>query len=289
MKNRALNPFVWLGLFLLVVGLACGAAASTPTPVPPTSVPPSPTAIPPTDTPVPTEVPPTEVPPTATPVPTEVPPTEAPATEAPPPTDQPVDEAPAYYIEEFDGSSSSYFLSDYYYFIPSGPDDAVDESIELNDGYLSFNIATEQTYIYWYYSPWYYTDIRIGMEAENIGKNSQYVSLFCRYDPDRGWIEFNVAGDGTYSIYAFDVSDNDYHLINNGGSTAIKIGKQTNEYIAECIGDEIALYVNGQEVIIMTIPNAYRFLDEGYAGFSVGSASSTPVIVDVNWFGIEEP
>lgn len=287
MKFRAFTPFILLGLFIFVVGLACGASTGDPTAVPPTAVPP--TAVPPTDVP-PTDVPTaTAVPPTETPVPTEVPPTDVPATEVPPPTDIPIAEAPAYYFEEFDGSASSFYPSDYYYFIMNGPDE-MDEDVYSDNGKLVFEIDTEDTYIYLYYGPWIYTDVRIGLEADNLGANSQSISLFCRYDDTRGWIEFNIAGDGTYNILAFDeLGGTGYNLLYNGGSTAIKIGKQTNTYVAECIGDEIALYVNDVEVKTMTIPNAYRFIDEGYVGFSVSSFNNVPVVVEMEWFGIEEP
>jgi hypothetical protein len=289
MKHHVLKPFFWLGLLMLVVGLACGAAAPTPTPVPPTPEPPTATSVPPTETSVPTEVPPTDVPPTDVP-PTDVVPTDVPPTQAPPPTAVPADEAPAYYLEEFDSSDTSFYPDEFFYFIPSGSDNAADEAITLNNGYLSFNIDTMRTYIYLYYGPWIYADVGIMMEAENLGKNSQYVSLFCRYNPDRGWIEFNIAGDGTYSILANNIlEDTGYQPIYNGGSTAIKIGKEKNIYDAACVGDNISLFVNGVEVRTMAIPNAFRFLDEGYAGFSVGSESSIPVVVDINWFKIYQP
>ncbi|NJN44697.1 MAG: hypothetical protein HC806_08255 [Anaerolineae bacterium] len=135
-----------------------------------------------------------------------------------------------------------------------------------------------------------YRNVRIGVEAENLGKNSQSISLFCRYEEGRGWIEFNIAGDGTYNILAYnELEGTGYKLLFNGGSTAIKIGKATNTYIAECIEDELALYINGVEVKTMPIPNAYRFLDEGEVGFSVSSFDSLPVFVELDWFWIESP
>ncbi|GAB4578407.1 MAG: hypothetical protein Fur0022_11420 [Anaerolineales bacterium] len=286
MKNRAYKPFVWLGLFILIVGLACGASSGEPTPVPPTPEPPTATAVPPTEVPAPTATP---VPPTDTPVPTDVPPTDAPPTDAPPPTEVPLEEPPAYYIEEFDGSSSSYYPDQYLYFVAQGPDE-VNEDVYLDDGKLVFEIDTRDTYIYLYYNYWLYEDVRIGLEADNLGANSQSVSLFCRYDPDRGWIEFNIAGDGTYTIYAYDaLGGNGYVQLFSGGSTAINIGKKVNVYVAECIGDEIALYANDVEVRTMTIPNAYQFIREGTVGFSVSSFNSVPVLVEVEWFGIEAP
>lgn len=212
-----------------------------------------------------------------------------PTTEPPLPTEEPVAEAPAYYLEEFDGSSLSFYPSNYFYFIQSGPDE-VSEDVYVENGKLVFKIDTRDTYIYIYYNPWLYEDARIGMEADNRGANSQSVSLFCRYDPDQGWIEFNIAGDGTYNILAYDaLGGSDYNLLFNGSSTAINIGKKVNTYVAECIGDEIALYINDVEVKTMGIPNAYQFIREGTVGFSVSSFNSIPVLVEIEWFGIEAP
>ncbi|NUM46835.1 MAG: hypothetical protein HUU38_19185, partial [Anaerolineales bacterium] len=206
-----------------------------------------------------------------------------------PPIEVPASEAPAYYFEEFDGSSSSFYPDEYLYFVTNGPDE-VDEDVYVDNGKLVFEIDTRDTYIYLYYYPWLYEDVRIGLEADNLGANSQSVSLFCRYDPDRGWIEFNIAGDGTYNIFAYDIlGGTGYNLLFNGGSTAINIGKKVNTYVAECIGEEIALYVNDVEVKTMTIPNAYQFIREGTVGFSVSSFNSVPVLVEIEWFGIEEP
>jgi len=287
MKNRIVTPFALLSLFILIIGLACGASSSgeQPTPIPPTTAPP-------------TDVPPTEVPPTEPPPPTEVPPTEAPLpspTPLPPPTEEsptevPAAEAPTFYKEEFDESASSYYPGEYFYEVLRGPD-AVSEDIYLDGtGHLVFEINTRNTYYYLYYNPWVYSDVRIGVEAENLGANSQNISLVCRKEEGRGWIEFNIAGDGTYSIFAFDeLGGTGYKEIYNGGSTAINIGKKVNTYIAECIGDEIALFANGVEVRTQTIPNAYQFLREGVVGFSVSSFNSIPVLVEMEWFWIEQP
>ena len=287
MKNRIVIPFALLSLFILIIGLACGASSSgeQPTPIPPTTAPP--TDVPPTEPPPPTEVPPTE-PPLSSPTPL-LPPTEEPPTEEPP-TEEPAAEAPAYYKEEFDESASTYYPDEYFYEVLRGPDNA-SEDIYLDDrGHLVFEINTRDTYYYLYYNPWVYSDVRVGVEAENLGVNSQSISLVCRKEEGRGWIEFNIAGDGTYSIFAFDeLQGTGYNQIYSGGSTAINIGKKTNTYIAECIGDEISLFANGVEVRTQTIPNAYQFIREGTVGFSVSSFNSVPVLVEMEWFWIEQP
>ncbi len=269
------KPFVWFGMFMLVVGLACGAfGGGEPTPVPPTPVPPT---SPPTQALIPT-VPPT---PTPLPAPTQPPP---PTPTPEPPSVDPVTTGPEpFYIEEFDGG-----LENFSYFVQRGVDKG-EEMLYAEDGKLVFNIDTRNTWVYVLYEPFTYEAVRIGIEAENRGKNSQSISLICNYSPD-GWIEFNMGGDGLYSILAYNALEGTgYNLLYNGGSTDIKLGKDTNQYVAECADDTITLWINGVETRSQPIPKDYRFLDEGQVGFSVSSFESLPVVVEVEWFGIEQP
>jgi hypothetical protein len=282
MRTNLSKPFIWMALFVLVVSLACNLGRSAE----PTAVP-SPTDAPQetlsTKPPEPTQPPAPTATDTPLPEPTEPPtPTEAP-TDLPEPTEEEAsDEPPAYYIEEFDGD-----ISNYSYFLQSGTDRG-DEMIYTDNGNLTFDLTTPDTWVYVTYDPWIYQDVRIGMSAVNRGNNSQNISLICRYS-DSGWFEFNIGGDGLYDILVFNGFENQYELIFNGGSTLINLGKDTNEYIGECIGNSLSLYINGELAREVTIPSDYSFMDEGQVGFSVSSFDSLPILVLVEWFGIEAP
>ena len=128
--------------------------------------------------------------------------------------------------------------------------------------------------------------MRVDLRADNRGKNSNSVSLVCRYS-EEGWYEVNVNNDGLYSILAYVTADGQYYNIFNGGSTLIKQGKDTNEYTMICSGDSITLGVNGTEVKTIT-DTKYR-LSEGLAGFGVSSYNSLPVQVNVDSFQISKP
>lgn len=287
MKKRILAPFFFILVLMLSVGIGCKLftggepAAATdvpsadvqqdllPTDVPPTDVPPTDVPLPtarPTDAPLPTALPTEE--PTQPPLPTESLPAEA--------------EPPVYYIEEFDGD-----LSNYSYFVFSGVDGG-SEMVASDGESLAFTLETLDTWVYFTYDPWIYEDVRIGMEVTNRGVNSQRVSLVCNMTDD-GWFEFNIGGDGLYEIYVYDAWDDAFYLIGNGGSTAIQLGKKTNEYIAECIGDTLSLYVNGEYIKSFAVPGDYQWMTEGLVGFAVSSFDVTPVRLNVNWFGIEGP
>lgn len=277
MLTKSLKPFIQLAVLVVLVGLACGAGSSE---TPPTN-PPAPTAVVlPTNPPAPT-LPPTATnpPPTLPPPPaaTDVP-TEPPAATEPPVSNQP----PAFYIEEFEGDLSLYTC----FIFPDN--DCPAEMVFGTGEELGFSIGSDDTWMYVFYNPYTYGDVRIGMSATNRGVNSQRVSLICRVSED-GWFEFNIGGDGLYEIWVYDAFRDDFALVGNGGSTAIRLGRDTNEYIAECIGDTLTLYINGTFVNSFTVHRDYRFMDEGYVGFAVSSFNVTPVEMFIDWFGIEEP
>ncbi len=283
MHTSIFKPFLWLAVLVFSAGLACsiGGANSTPTPVPtptvlssPTDPPPSPTTSP-TQTPLPTNTPQPTDPPsaTATSGETQVVPTDTQAVST---------EPEVYYVEEFDDD-----LSNYSYFVFTGVDGGTD-MIFTENGALAFNIADQQTWVYVTYDPWVYADVRIGVSAENQGVNSQRVSLLCRVSED-GWFEFNIGGDGLWEVWVYDDFAEDFFLIGNGGSTDINLGKDTNIYVAECIGDTLSLYINGILARTLTIPIDYRSLAEGQVGLAVSSFEAVPVMIEIGWFGIEAP
>jgi S1-C subfamily serine protease len=191
--------------------------------------------------------------------------------------------APEFYTEEFDNGADNFK-----YFVIHGEDNQIhsdnnDVNLATQSGSLVFDILKQNRYIYVYYDPYTYTDVSIEMIAENQGKNSNNVTLFCRYDENQNsWYEFNVSNGGEYWIYAY--TDGQYHTIADGGSTAVNEGKATNDYVAGCHGQDLALYINGQQVRTVTDTN-YN-LKEGRVGFGVSSFSVLPITVAVNSFTI---
>lgn len=185
----------------------------------------------------------------------------------------------AYFTDEFESG-----LDNYSYFLMNGDESEMD--IYTENGKLVFELNGENIWPYITYDPYSYGDVRIDFEAENLGSNQNNVSLICRYDPDRGWYEFNVGNDGLYSILYYDaVGLKDYTNIFNGGSYAINMGRASNTYTAICQGDALSLYINGQ--LARTVHHSD--LKEGLIGFSVSSFSSYPVRVDLDWLQISEP
>ncbi len=188
--------------------------------------------------------------------------------------------AEAYFTDEFENGLDNYS----YFTMGSGGEDGMD--LYTQNGKLIFDLNGEYLWPYLMYDPYTYTDVAIQFEAENLGNNNNNVSLICRYDPDRGWYEFNVANNGLYWILYYDaVVAKDYKTLFDGGSQSINMGRATNTYAAVCQGDSLSLYINGH--LERTVHN--KDLKEGQVGVSVSSFDSYPVRVDIDWLKISQP
>jgi S1-C subfamily serine protease len=191
-------------------------------------------------------------------------------------------EALDFYTEEFNadfnGNNWEYFT------LGSGSDK--DLVIQQENDYLLFDLGDKNLYVYFMYTPYYYQDVKLTLNAENRGRNNNNVSLVCRMAEDgSGWYEFSVESGGVWYLYA--VENNDYKILDNGGTNALKQGREVNEYGLECVGDEITMYVNGSE--IKTVKDSTYGFNEGRVGFNISSLNVLPITVEVNWFDIAQP
>ena len=260
---KTFRPLLFFAALLLLVGLACqalsggGGNPATQQPAEPTEPPAAPTESAPE-------------------------PTAAPATEPPAP------QAEQFFTEEFDNPLSS----DWSVFTVTGSDkaDADKVTVEAQNGKLVWDFQSEYVYYYLFYGAFQYQDVRLEVNAENKGRNNNSISLICRYDPKVGWYEFNIANNGLYNILYAEVTKSGkiaYNRITNGGSNAIKQGKEVNEYSITCIGQELSLSINGDDV--NTITEKKYGLSEGGVGVSVSSFNVLPILIDMDWIKVSEP
>ncbi|HSO14010.1 MAG TPA: family 16 glycoside hydrolase [Anaerolineales bacterium] len=267
MKN--FRPLILFAVFVLVIGLACVITTNdgdTPSQPQPTT-------------------PPQVVEPTVAPPPTE-PPTLEPTVAAP--TEPPAPEVQQFYTEEFDTPLSGYW--DILTVTGSTDADPDKVTVEAENGNLVWDFESKYVYYYLFYNAYTYEDVELTVRADNRGRNNNSVSLICRYDPEVGWYEFNIANNGLYDILYGEVKSNgdiSYSTITNGGSNDIKQGKEINEYSISCDGDKLSLTINGREVNSITEKNFG--LREGQVGVSVSSFDVLPILVEMDWIKISEP
>jgi hypothetical protein len=193
-----------------------------------------------------------------------------------------------FFTEEFDNPLSC----DWYVYTVTDSDQADPDkvTVEARDGRLVWDFGSEYVYYYLFYEAFQYEDVRLEVRTENLGRNNNSVSLVCRYDPEAGWYEFNIGNDGLYSIMYVEVTSDDrldYFTIAEGGSGAINVGTAVNEYSISCIGRELTLVINGEEVNSI-IEDKYGLL-EGQIGISVSSYDVLPILVEMDRVTISKP
>lgn len=267
--------------FVLLFGLACGASA----PADPTATSRLPTQAeviePATVEAVVVEevvIPAATDPPARQLPPTEAVPQEVEITEEP--VDEPISEPEAYFIEEFEGD-----LSSWSYFLMNGDENKMD--LYTDNGRLVFDLQGTNQWVYLLYDEYNYSDVRIDVYAENLGKNTNSVSLICNYSDRFGWYEFNISNGGLYDLLVYSEQDGRYFTLANGGSKNIRIGRDVNIYTAICQGNKLSLYING--VLEREFVDTKHKLREGLVGLSVSSFDVLPILVEVDYFAISVP
>jgi hypothetical protein len=260
------RPLLFFVSLLLIAGLACSSSGAE----------------------APTQSPPEQPVQLNNPTPSAPEPTAVPPTEPPPSTEPPVPQAQPFFTEEFDTPLSS----DWSVFTVTDPNlsDLDNVKVETQDGNLVWDLNSQYVYYYLFYGAFDYEDVQLDTRADNRGKNNNSVSLICRYDPEVGWYEFNIANNGLYNILYAEILKSgkiQYNRIANGGSKAIKIGKGVNEYSIRCQGSELTLGINGDQVISIT-EKKYA-LRSGQIGISVSSENVLPILIEMDWIKVSEP
>lgn len=194
-----------------------------------------------------------------------------------------------YFTEEFDQD-----LENWPAYIVDGrhsviAKDGLPEAVLTAKG-SSFEFDLQRTFLWAYamYDPFDYEDVRVDARVENQGVNNNNVSLICRYSPDSGWYEFNIANNGLFWIFHAKPREDGfvaYKILEEGGSNKIKQGLDVNEYAIVCQGNTLTLYINGNQ----TREIQDTGLNSGKVGVSVSSFINLPVKVSFDWVKISQP
>jgi len=137
-----------------------------------------------------------------------------------------------------------------------------------------------------------YSDVIVQAEVENYGQLDNAFSLMCRAS-EAGWYELRISSQGYYELLRYDqyLADEGKNAYTNFldtriGSTLINSGLGTNIFALSCQGDQLKVFINGEQVYYdkrpLTIEDtAYS---EGTIGFGVLSYGKE---VDVTFNSIE--
>jgi hypothetical protein len=114
-----------------------------------------------------------------------------------------------------------------------------------------------------------FTDTVIEVDASKVGgPDDNDFGIICRYQDISNFYFFVISSDGFYGIVK--VVDGEQELVgleNMEYSEAVNQGNNSNKLRADCIGQHLILYINGQELIDVT--------DSQYSSGDVGLIAGT--------------
>jgi hypothetical protein len=118
-----------------------------------------------------------------------------------------------------------------------------------------------------------FTDVSMAVMTRQVsGSLNNNFGLLCRYQDSTHFYAFLVSSDGYYAIVKV-LGGSAYQILSGDGShllpsEAIQVGEGTeNELRAVCLGDQLSLTVNGQQLAAVSDSD----LDHGDVGFIVSS------------------
>jgi hypothetical protein len=94
-----------------------------------------------------------------------------------------------------------------------------------------------------------YADVTLDVRVRHVqGETDNWMGTICRQQDDDNYYLFAISADGYYLIVKVEEGFS-VPLIEPTQDEAILVGKATNEIQARCRGTELALWVNGEQVV----------------------------------------
>jgi hypothetical protein len=114
-----------------------------------------------------------------------------------------------------------------------------------------------------------YADARLEVDATRTsGPESGYYGLVCRFNQEeRNYYALVISPDGTAAIAKSE--NNEFEFLQQGSAPAgvINSGDATNRVRADCLGDTLSLYANGQQIVQVTDDD----FESGWIGLIAGT------------------
>ncbi|HKJ28417.1 MAG TPA: hypothetical protein VJ965_12315 [Anaerolineales bacterium] len=161
-----------------------------------------------------------------------------------------------------------------------------DGGADYSDG--GYSIAVQRpNQMYWATSGHEFTNVRVQVDAAfSSGETDNNFGVICRYQNEGNFYAFVISSDGYFSIRKRMDGGPLQTIIGDKFqfSKHIQLGGQTNTLTAECAGNQLRMFVNGEKIAETTDGD----LTNGDVGVVVGtfSASSTVIVFD-NFFAGE--
>jgi hypothetical protein len=161
-------------------------------------------------------------------------------------------------------------------------------TVSLENDLLRIDFQSPNTWYYAIHNAHEYSSVFVS--AKFSGTPTGSLGVICNYSESKGWFEFNVASDGTYSVLFGQ-------WLTQGIAQYTPIANDSSEYLQDDnLGYEIGLTC--QDYILLPHINGKLFrkldvtrygLTQGKIGINASSFDETPMIATFDWVKVGEP
>lgn len=159
-------------------------------------------------------------------------------------------------------------------------------SADYVDGYYQIAV-NDAEYQVWSSPNLIFADAVIEVDAiKAAGNDNNLYGITCRMQHSQNFYAFLVSADGYYGIYKHQ--ENKFQLLGQNGmspSEAISQGNAVNHLRADCVGNTLTFYVNGQKVA-ETQDDQFT---NGDIGLIAGALSAPGVVIQFDNFAVFKP
>lgn len=181
---------------------------------------------------------------------------------------------PMYFTEEFDSD-----LSAWESFQTGG---SSSPTVNLENSLLHIDIASPHTWYYAIHTAHEYSSVAINAKVD--GNPGGSVGLVCYYTESKGWYEFNIASDRTYSVLFgqwLTQGIAQYTPLATDATDYLAAGGLNYEIGLTCQEGTLFLYINGK--LFRKVDVARYGLAGGKVGITTSSFGETPMTVFFDW------
>lgn len=129
-----------------------------------------------------------------------------------------------------------------------------------------------------------YRDVSLKVDiVRHEGPDNGYFGLLCRFIDTENYYRFVFAPDGSYSIGAR--VEGEYTVLAEGADEKIFQEDKKNTIRADCLGEQLALFINGNLVLNTTDVT----FQSGFIGLVAGTPDTEGLIVYFDSFAVSKP
>jgi len=161
-------------------------------------------------------------------------------------------------------------------------------SVKLENDLLRIDLPAPNDWYYAIHTAHEYSSVFVS--AEFSGAPAGSLGVICNYDESKGWFEFNIASDGTYSILFGQWLANgiaQYIPIATDESEYLKNGKMEYTIGLGCRDGLLLPHINGK--LFRKVDVSRYDLAKGKVGVNASSFDEVPMTAVFDWFKVEEP